>query len=42
MPSIEVVGKVAKVAPRQIGATCENAGVTFSLTVMVIVDVVAH
>jgi hypothetical protein len=38
----EVVGRAAKVAPAQIGATCVNSGVTFGLTVMVIVAVVAH
>ena len=39
---IDVVGKDAKVAPKQIGATCENTGVTFGFTVMVIVAVFAH
>jgi len=38
----EVVGKVAKLAPAQIGATCVNVGVTFGLTVMVIVACVAQ
>jgi hypothetical protein len=39
---IDVVGKDAKVAPEQIGTTCENTGVTFGFTVMVIVAVFAH
>jgi hypothetical protein len=42
MPLLEVVGNGVKVAPEQIGATAVNAGVTFGLTVIVIVAVVAH
>ena len=42
MPLLEVVGRADKVAPEQIGATAENVGVTFGLTVMVNVVVVAH
>ena len=38
----EVVGSADKVAPEQIGATALNVGVTFGLTVMVSVAVVAH
>ena len=42
MPLFEVVGNGAKVAPEQIGATAVNVGVTFGLTVIVKVAVVAH
>ena len=42
MPLVEVVGSGDKVAPEQIGATAANVGVTFGLTVMVRVAVVAH
>ena len=42
MPLVEVVGSGVKVAPEQIGATALNVGVTFGLTVIVIVAVVAH
>ena len=42
MPSLEVVGNAASVAPEQIGATAVNVGVTLGLTVMVNVVVVAH
>src|SRR6478735_1082402 len=42
MPLVEVVGSGVKVAPAQIGATAVNVGVTFGLTVIVIVAVVAH
>jgi hypothetical protein len=42
MPLLEVVGNGAKVAPEQIGATAVNVGVTFGLTVIVKVAVVAH
>ena len=42
MPLVEVVGNGAKVAPEQIGATAVNVGVTFGLTVIVNVVVVAH
>jgi len=42
IPLVDVVGKADKVAPEQIGATAANVGVTFGLTVMVKVVVVAH
>jgi hypothetical protein len=42
MPLFEVVGSGAKVAPEQMGATAVNVGVTFGLTVIVNVVVVAH
>jgi hypothetical protein len=42
IPLLEVVGNADKVAPEQIGATAVNVGVTFGLTVMVKVVVVAH
>jgi hypothetical protein len=42
MPLLEVVGNADKVAPEQIGATAVNVGVTFELTVIVSVVVVAH
>ena len=42
MPLFEVVGKAVNVAPEQIGATGLNVGVTFGLTVIVNVAVVAH
>jgi hypothetical protein len=42
IPLVEVVGKAPKFAPEQIGAICENAGVTFVLIVMVMVAVLAH
>ena len=42
IPLLEVVGSGVKVAPEQIGATAVNVGVTFGLTVMVKVAVVAH
>ncbi|MET3886014.1 hypothetical protein [Niastella sp. OAS944] len=42
MPLLEVVGSGVKVAPEQIGATAVNVGVTFGLTVIVNVVVVAH
>jgi len=42
MPLLDVVGKADKVAPSQIAATGLNVGVTFGLTVMVIVAVVAQ
>jgi hypothetical protein len=42
MPLVEVVGSGDKVAPEQIGATAVNVGVTFGLTVIVNVAVVAH
>ena len=42
IPLLEVVGKAVNVAPEQIGATELNVGVTFGLTVIVKVAVVAH
>jgi hypothetical protein len=42
MPLFEVVGNGDKVVPEQIGATTVNVGVTFGLTVIVKVVVVAH
>jgi hypothetical protein len=42
MPLLEVVGSGASVAPEHIGATAVNVGVTFGLTVIVKVVVVAH
>ena len=42
MPSLEVSGNAASVAPEQIGATALNVGRIFGLTVMVRVAVVAH
>ena len=42
IPLVEVVGKANKVAPEQIGATALKVGVTFGLTVIVKVVVVAH
>ena len=42
MPLLDVVGNALRVAPEQIGATAVNVGVTFGLTVMVNVAVVAH
>ena len=42
IPLFEVVGKADKLAPEQIGATAVNVGVTFELTVIDNVVVVAH
>src|SRR5689334_14133417 len=42
MTLLEVVGSGDKVAPEQIGATGVNVGVTFGLTVIVMVAVVPH
>ena len=42
IPLVEVVGNAANAAPEQIGATAANVGVTFGLTVIVSVVVVAH
>jgi hypothetical protein len=42
MPLLDVVGRGASVAPEHIGATAVKVGVTFGLTVMVKVVVVAH
>ena len=42
IPLLDVVGNAVSVAPEQIGATALNVGVTFGLTVIVNVAVVAH
>ena len=42
IPLLEVVGSADSVAPAQIGATALKVGVTFGLTVIVSVVVVAH
>ena len=42
MPLVDVVGNAASAAPEQIGATAVKVGVTFGLTVIVKVVVVAH
>jgi hypothetical protein len=42
IPLLEVVGNGAKTAPEQIAATAANVGVTFGVTVMISVVVVAH
>jgi hypothetical protein len=42
MPLFEVVGSGESVAPEHIGATAVNVGVTFGLTVIVNVVVVAQ
>ncbi len=42
IPLIEVVGKADKVAPEQMAATEAKVGVTFGLTVIVKVVLVAH
>ena len=42
MPLLEEVGNADKVAPEQIAATGLNVGVTFGVTVIVKVVVVAH
>jgi hypothetical protein len=42
IPLVEVVGSGESVAPEHISATGANAGVTFGLTVIVSVAVVAH
>ena len=42
IPFNDVVGKGLKAAPEQIAATGLNVGVTFGLTVIVKVAVVAH
>jgi len=39
---VEEVGNAVRVAPEQIAGTAANVGVTFGLTVMVNVAVVAH
>ena len=42
IPLLELVGNGDNVAPEHIGASAVNVGVTFGLTVIVIVVVVAH
>ena len=42
MPLLEVEGSGDKIAPEQTGATAVNVGVTFGLTVIVNVVVIAH
>ena len=42
MPFVDVNGSTGATAPEQIGATAVNVGVTFGLTVIVKVVVVAH
>ena len=42
IPLLDVVGNAVRVAPEQMGATAVKVGVTFGLTVMVNVVVVAH
>ena len=42
IPFVEVVGKGAKTVPEHIVATAANAGVTFGVTAIVNVVVVAH
>ena len=42
MPLLDVVGRADNVAPEQIAATGVKVGVTFALTVIVIVAVVAQ
>ena len=42
IPLSDVVGSADNVAPEQIAATAVNVGITFGLTVMVSVVVVAH
>ena len=42
MPLLDLIGNDAKVALKQIGATCVNVGATVGFTTIVIVHVVAH
>jgi hypothetical protein len=42
IPLVEVVGNADKVAPEQMAATEAKVGVTFGLTVIVNVVIVAH
>ena len=42
VPFVELVGKALKLPPEHIAATGLNVGVTFGLTVIVSVAVVAH
>ena len=42
IPLFDVVGKAERLPPEQMGVTAVNVGVTFGLTVIVKVVVVAH
>ena len=42
IPLFDVVGNAANIAPEQIAATGVNVGITFVLTVIVSVVIVAH
>ena len=42
IPLVDIVGKAAKAVPEQIGATAVIVGVTFGVTVIDNVVVVAH
>ena len=42
MPLVEVVGKGESGSPEQMGATAAKVGVTFGLTVIVKLVVIAH
>ena len=42
IPSLEVVGNAANIAPEQTAAICVNAGVGFGVTEIVIFAIVAH
>ena len=42
IPSLDVVGNAASVAPEQIGATAVNVGVTCTLITISIVAIAAH
>jgi hypothetical protein len=42
IPLLEVVGKADKLPPEQMAVTAVNVGVTFELTVIVNVVLVAH
>ena len=42
IPLLDVVGNAASTAPEQIAATGVNVGITFALTVIVSVVIVAH
>ena len=39
---VEVVGSAFRVSPEQIGATAVKVGITFALTIIVVVVVLAH
>ena len=42
IPLLDVVGRAARVVPEHIGATAVKVGVTFGLTVIINVVLVAH